>query len=1178
MKSFSKTWWGNQWLNALEKVDYTNRLPRGRTYARNGAVLEIIFNGNIIEAKVAGSSSKPYDIKIIIPPFFDNEKKILTKNIAKDNILISKLFARELPTEILDLAKANNIKLFPETWQDLKLVCSCPDWAVPCKHLAAVIYMIAAEIDKNPFIVFEMHQYDVFEELKKINIHASHLKNEKIFSIHDCYDDSTPHNNEYLNINKISFDQIDYTILLNQQEVLINLFPDKCLFYQGDFKKILKSWYSNLSKKSKQAEYELPIKHGLIKDKKDLFKSFRVTITPNDVYYYIENNKKRKKISAEELINTIVNTEVKHLENYSIEYQFLFHLYQFLQILLQKSAIVPKLFKVSDQTYRILWIPVLMNDKVNQLYAQFVLILPNDFIEVSTIVNSKSKSIKITPEYTGLAIKKYEAIKLIMADWISHLVNFFDFKIQQTSNEIDQKIQCLFFKQQTVEFKDFNEKEIPSTIQRWLNRFELNEREIIPVISVDELQENTFRVKLQVEVNENLSEIISIKHFFANYPSDKKMSLIKDMNLLLEFFPDLNKILKSEGNEDLVYNCDNFSEILLKILPFFNFLGIKVLLPKSLQNLLRPGLSLHIKSNNKTRSYISLTDILDFDWMIAMGDELMDKESFIQLVKKAGRLVKVKEQYVLVNENDVEKILKSIENPPKITPIELLRMAISEEFQNETKVLVDDKIKEKINELLKITDIQVPASLQAQLRPYQLKGYSWLYKNFKLGFGSILADDMGLGKTLQTLSLIANLKDEGIFDKHPGLIVVPTSLITNWIKEIQRFTPNLSINVFHGSGRKFITQSYDLIITTYGIIRSQKSFFEKHTWPILILDEGQNIKNPHVAQTITIKKLKANYKLALSGTPVENRLLEYWSLFDFINPGYLGNLNWFIENFSKPIEIYHNKKQLEKFKKITSPFILRREKNDKSIIQDLPQKIENNLYTTLSKEQVSLYEGLTKTLIESIENTDGISRKGLILKLLSNLKQICNHPALYLKNTNYSPELSGKTLLLIDILNNIYEQNEKVIIFSQYKQMGDILVSILENKFEKSILQLHGNMNRSQRDQAVKLFQDSKQYDTLILSIKAGGTGLNLTAASHVVHYDLWWNPAVENQATDRAYRIGQKNNVMIYRMITKGTLEEKIDEMIRSKKELANLTVSKGEKWIGELSDKELRELVTLN
>jgi len=346
----------------------------------------------------------------------------------------------------------------------------------------------------------------------------------------------------------------------------------------------------------------------------------------------------------------------------------------------------------------------------------------------------------------------------------------------------------------------------------------------------------------------------------------------------------------------------------------------------------------------------------------------------------------------------------------------------------------------------------------------------------------------------------------------------------------------------------------------------------------LVIDEAQNIKNTETAQTKAIKKITAHTKIAMSGTPVENRLLEYWSIFDFANPGYLGNANWFNDEYSKPIEINQDKKRLEKFRKITAPFILRRVKTDKNIINDLPDKIENNQYCYLSKEQASLYKSATTELLNAVEQADGIDRRGLILKLLTVLKQICNHPANYLKkNDNLQPDQSGKMMMLLQLLDSIYENNEKVLIFSQYREMGDILRQVIHTHCGKKALQLHGGNSRKERDEMVQAFQTNAINDTFILSLKAGGTGLNLTAGSHVIHYDLWWNPAVEAQATDRAFRIGQTKNVMVHRMITKGTLEEKIDDMLKSKKHLANITVMNGEKWIGELSDREIRELVSL-
>ena len=388
----------------------------------------------------------------------------------------------------------------------------------------------------------------------------------------------------------------------------------------------------------------------------------------------------------------------------------------------------------------------------------------------------------------------------------------------------------------------------------------------------------------------------------------------------------------------------------------------------------------------------------------------------------------------------------------------------------------------------------------------------------------------------------------------------------------------MNAHIFHGTGRKADFKKTDVVITTFGIARTENEKLCKQKWHTLIIDEAQNVKNADTAQTKAVKKIPSAIKIAMTGTPVENRLMEYWSIFDFANPGYLGNTNWFNEEYAKPIELNQDKKRLDKFRKITAPFIMRRVKTDKSIISDLPDKIENDQYCNLSKEQASLYKSITHDLLQEVEEAEGISRRGLILKLLTVLKQICNHPAHYLKNSDsMQPEQSGKMMLLLQLLDTIYENNEKVLIFSQYMEMGNLLRQVIHEHFGKKALQLHGGNSRKERDEMVHAFQNNPQSDTFILSLKAGGTGLNLTAGNHVIHYDLWWNPAVEAQATDRAFRIGQQKNVMVHRMITKGTLEEKIDDMLRSKKQLANLAVANGEKWIGDLSDKDIKELVAL-
>ena len=458
-----------------------------------------------------------------------------------------------------------------------------------------------------------------------------------------------------------------------------------------------------------------------------------------------------------------------------------------------------------------------------------------------------------------------------------------------------------------------------------------------------------------------------------------------------------------------------------------------------------------------------------------------------------------------------------------------------------------------------------------------MKGYEWLVQNIKTGFGSILADDMGLGKTLQVLTTIQYLKEQGHLEKEKVLVIAPTSLLTNWQEEIRRFTPDLTSYIFHGTHRRFTKTKYDVYLTSYGVVRSDIAKFKKQKWFLVVVDEAQNIKNPNTKQTKAVKSIKSKHKIAMSGTPVENRLSEYWSIFDFTNKGYLTTLKKFRQNYIIPIEKEKSQDILENFRQITKPFILRRLKSDKNIIKDLPDKIVSDIYCDLTKEQVALYKETLDSAIEEVNQNDGIKRKGLVLKMINSLKQICNHPSQFTKSSHINVNESGKMEILMNTLENILEADEKVLIFTQYVSMGEIIKKLVEEKFSEDVLFLHGSLRRSKRDEMIRKFQENRQNKIFIISLKAGGTGLNLTAAQNVIHYDLWWNPAVENQATDRAYRIGQKENVMVYRFITKGTFEEKINEMIHSKEELAKLTVGNGETFITEMNTDELKEMMEL-
>ena len=736
----------------------------------------------------------------------------------------------------------------------------------------------------------------------------------------------------------------------------------------------------------------------------------------------------------------------------------------------------------------------------------------------------------------------------------------------------------LFFGDSLQEFKSFSEKEIPNTIQLWLNRFYLSKKDFSPVLQVHE-EEDQKGFEVEVLMKDNVAPMQPVEplHAFMDTNSDKQFSALKDVQLLSHYMPGLDEIIASKGMKKLHYSTETFAGVLTQILPAIRLFGIQTLLPKSLQHLLRPRVSMALTSKGKNKSYLSVAELIDFDWKVAMGDTFISKEEFVRLSKQSSGLVKMRDRYVIMSHEDIEKVIKKLSAPSAPKSFTLLQAALSEDYQG-APVQVDQSLKDKINDILKADQVALPKNIRADLRHYQERGYGWMYKNAQLGLGSLLADDMGLGKTLQVITTLQKFKEEGLLKDQPALVIAPTTLLSNWKAEIERFAPKLKVTIFHGAQRNARFTDSDVLITTYGIVRTENEKLSKQKWYALIIDEAQNIKNPDIAQTKSVKKIRAAVKIAMSGTPVENRLMEYWSIFDFANPGYLGNTNWFNEEYAKPIEVNQDKKRLEKFRKITSPFIMRRVKSDKNIISDLPVKIENNQYCNLGKEQASLYKTITTDILKEMENAEGITRKGLILKLLTTLKQICNHPVQYLKNNEMpQPEQSGKMMLLFQLLETIYENNEKVLIFSQYKEMGSLLRTMIHEHFGKKALQLHGGNTRKERDEMVYSFQNNPLSDTFILSLKAGGTGLNLTAANHVIHFDLWWNPAVEAQATDRAFRIGQKKNVMVHRMITKGTLEEKIDDMLRSKKQLANLTVANGEKWIGELSDKEIKNLVKL-
>jgi SNF2 family DNA or RNA helicase/uncharacterized Zn finger protein len=1174
---YGQTWWGKQWLNALSNIDYSNRLPRGKTYANKGAVMDFSIKNHLISAKVQGSERKPYKQDISLQAFTKKEAEIIIETIAENMVVLAALLSRQIPKELDRLLKEQNIQLFPNDWRSLNMKCSCPDYAVPCKHLAAVVYLLANEIDKNPFNLFELRGLPLLKELESRKILSLENQKETYFKFSNFVQpESMP---SYLGkVSLDEFNQLSFALPQESSNTLFQLLDNTTLFYSdSDFKNVLDKLY-------KTTERSLIKQLNATKEEADVFlhksllASNQIQIALNKDGYcdnlYLVNPKTGEK-------DTLFNTKMKNtpkflallettswekLGAYPKEWMAIYAVYCFAKNLVMTHNYMPRLVKVGSK-YRIQWIPADISSEVKKAQEQLLAFCPDNLLLWQTNKESTATFTRVEQLRT--------LCDLFIGEWIYAANN--DWCVAK--REKDQKVLSCFIRRHSISFNNLGEQELPSSIQLWLKKFYLKHKRYVPLLRVEETKQG-FSLSLQMEDSQKEEKLPVNWHSFLTKKDYKayRLDAIQDIQSLVHYLPSLSQLLQKTPKPSLHFSATDFEDVFFRVMPLLQLLGISILLPKSLRRVIFPKLSMSIsKSGNETgANFIVLSDMLTFDWRVAIGDKLLTAEEFRALVAQKSGLVKLQDQYIHIDPKELQKLLKQLEATPKLKAQDLMQAALSGNYQG-ASVLIGKKVQETLDEIRQIQEVALPSGLLATLRPYQHSGFSWLYKNTQLGMGAILADDMGLGKTLQVITLLLKFKEERLLEKKKALIIVPTSLLTNWQKEVEKFAPQLNVAIYHGPKRVLPT-NFDLLVTSYGVLRSDAKILKKLKWCLAIIDEAQHIKNVSTVQTKAVKSIKADNYIAMSGTPVENRLSEYWSIMDFANKGYLGTLTAFNNNFAKPIQQNHDKERLETFLTITKPFILRRLKSDRTIIQDLPEKIETDYYVSLEKEQAAIYETLVNNTLKEINKADGITRKGLVLSLMMALKQICNHPFQYLKKGDANRNLSGKANALFDLLDNIKTKQEKVLIFTQYKQTGNLMVKWIEEEYGRTPLFLHGGNSRKQRDAMVEDFQNNHQDSIFILSLKAGGTGLNLTAANHVIHYDLWWNPAVEAQATDRAYRIGQQKNVLVHRLLTEGTLEEKIDAMLKAKKELADLTVSTGEQWLGDLSNDELQNLVKLN
>ena len=627
--------------------------------------------------------------------------------------------------------------------------------------------------------------------------------------------------------------------------------------------------------------------------------------------------------------------------------------------------------------------------------------------------------------------------------------------------------------------------------------------------------------------------------------------------------------------------------------------GFGVLLPDWVRKA-RLGLKLTTRSRSAAGSpagagaaRFGLGDLVDFRYEVAVGDEALDPAELAELARLKVPLVRLRGQWVELDDAHLKAALKFLERNQAgtMTAADALTAGLGlglggPEAPDEEVPLVGVDADGWLGDLLsgqadrRLRPMATPAGFSGQLRPYQERGLSWLSFLGELGLGGILADDMGLGKTIQLLSLVS-----GQPGGRPTLLVCPMSLVGNWQREAARFTPDLRVHVHHGADRldgESLAEALagaNLVITTYGVATRDQAALGQVSWARVVCDEAQNIKNHATKQARAVRALPAAARIALTGTPVENRLSELWSIMEFTNPGLLGPAERFRQRYAVPIERHGSPEAAQSLRRLTQPFLLRRLKTDKTIISDLPDKLQMKVFCNLTPEQASLYQAtVTDMLVRIEEAADDISRRGLVLATMAKLKQVCNHPAHLLGDGSRLAGRSGKLARLEEICDEIVAEGDKALCFTQYAEFGRMLQPHLAARLGCPVLFLHGGTTKKQRDGMVATFGELDEPALFLLSLKAGGTGLNLTAASHVIHVDRWWNPAVEDQATDRAFRIGQRRNVQVRKFVCVGTLEERIDAMIEEKKALAEQIVGTGEGWLTELSTEDLRAVLTLS
>jgi superfamily II DNA or RNA helicase len=1148
------------------------RLDRGRTYANTGKVLSLNIGEGKAAAKVKGHYRPSYRVEIAFPRLEDQER--LFEIIREDPSLIALIAAGELPESFLLKLKREGINLIPRRWKEMKRSCTCPDIGDPCKHMAALYYIIAREVDADPQVLFRLRGIDLREAAGPYGASLKAAGGKALPLPFTVQADKAPRD--------IPRNPPDFPDLPHCTDLILSLLPPSPAFSEGDFSLELGEFYH------RAARFVPWQDAGEGEDEEHRFSRSHWSLDCGDPKPGAEPVLVRRTLSGDlerySLYEAFTRFRAFSSEDGTGSYTFLYYLFKFLNLLCAAGAFIPWPLREGD-LLRIIWIPYgqlpLIRDCLDALarYEDRLLSLPprsrgKKPAEPVEPAASAAPGAKKSPVYAGGRGVVDLIASAFLTEWVKRLY-FLQGKERIGGDRYMRELLSLFFQGEALDVASPALRSMPLAIANWLTvlRTDFSAFNYQFTLKAAEKQKSgpedyaavDFSLSMELILpgeGEGAPEKVPLKDAVKKTGS---IEALQAPTALSNYLPELRSLTSRKavrlGEERLADFLDNASPLLTR-------LGIPVVFPKNLHRELKPRLVLQgdAKQSGALVSYLGLDKLLNWNWQVAIGGEVLSAEEFEALVKQKQGVVKFRDKFIRLDAAELARLFKDARSrEPTINDF------LKAHFAGDSILSFDAA--EIIAQLFAERSFPVPGSLRAELREYQERGYNWICSLLLSGFGCILADDMGLGKTIQSIMVLLRLKEEGLLGEG-CLIVAPAALLENWERELGRFAPSLRVCRYHGS-RRSLEGEGEVFLTTYQTaVRDGEKLMDR-PFSILIADEAHLMKNAETRGSRTLKQLRSKYRLALSGTPVENRLEDMRSLFDFILPGYLGTQAEFKDAFRTPIEVLRQRDKAEALRRITAPFLLRRLKTDKAVIADLPDKVSINEYAVLEKGQAALYESIVAETLEKSEKLeDPRDRRALVLNLLTSLKQVCDHPRVYDKESPPLSSLSGKTRLLLTLLQEILANREKVLVFSQYVETLACLEAVIREELAEAALVYHGGLAQKTRSAVIDAFQTESASRILLVSLKAGGLGLNLTAASRVIHYDLWYNPAVENQATDRAFRIGQTRTVFVHRFITRNSFEERIDAMLTSKQELADMTVSSGESWLARMSHEELKAL----